>query len=76
MTKERERLLEDIPVREQVLNTLNYCLETFQESCQYGECDPCTQGQEDIQWAIRIVEKPDVTSLRRAKHALAWLGEQ
>ena len=39
-----------------VIFTLQYCLETFELTCQCGRCDPCTQGQLDIQHSIRIVE--------------------
>ncbi len=39
-----------------VIFTLQYCLETFEQACQCGRCDPCTRGQEDIRRAIRIIE--------------------
>lgn len=39
-----------------VIFTLQYCLETFEQACQCGRCDPCTKGQQDIQSSIRIVE--------------------
>jgi hypothetical protein len=39
-----------------VILTLQYCLETFEQTCQCGRCDPCTRGQEDIREAIRIME--------------------
>jgi hypothetical protein len=37
--------------------TLQYCLETFEATCQCGRCDPCTQGREDIRQAISIIEE-------------------
>jgi len=39
-----------------VIFTLEYCLETFEQTCQCGRCDPCTKGREDIARAIRTVE--------------------
>ena len=39
-----------------VILTLQYCLETFQQTCQCGQCDPCTRGIEDIRQSIRDVE--------------------
>lgn len=39
-----------------VIFTLQYCLETFEQACQCGQCDPCTRGQKDIRRAIRIIE--------------------
>jgi hypothetical protein len=39
-----------------VILTLQYCLETFEQNCQCGRCDPCQQGQEDIRQAIQVVE--------------------
>jgi len=38
-----------------VLLTLQYCLETFEQNCQCGRCDPCTQGREDISQSIKDV---------------------
>lgn len=37
--------------------TLQYCLETFEQSCQCGECDPCTRGQEDIRRGIAKLDE-------------------
>jgi NADH:ubiquinone oxidoreductase subunit F (NADH-binding) len=42
--------------RQFVILTLQYCLETFEQSCQCGRCDPCKRGQEDIREAIRSLE--------------------
>jgi hypothetical protein len=42
-----------------VILTLQYCLETFEATCQCGRCDPCTQGKEDITKAISTVEELD-----------------
>jgi hypothetical protein len=39
-----------------VVLTLQYCLETFEATCQCGGCDPCTQGKRDIRRAISKVE--------------------
>lgn len=39
-----------------VLLTLQYCLETFQTTCQCQCCEPCTLGQRNIQKAIRVIE--------------------
>jgi hypothetical protein len=39
-----------------VIYTLQYCLETFEQVCQCGRCDPCTRGIEDIRQSIRDVE--------------------
>jgi hypothetical protein len=39
-----------------VVLTLQYCLETFEQTCQCGRCDPCTKGQEDIRRSIRTIE--------------------
>jgi hypothetical protein len=36
--------------------TLQYCLETFEQACQCGRCDPCTEGRQDIQRSILILE--------------------
>ena len=30
---------------EDVIFTLQYCLETFEQTCQCGHCDPCTKGE-------------------------------
>ncbi len=38
-----------------VLLILQYCLETFEQNCQCGRCDPCTQGREDISQSIKDV---------------------
>jgi NADH:ubiquinone oxidoreductase subunit F (NADH-binding) len=39
-----------------VIFTLQYALETFEQTCQCGNCDPCTRGQADIREAIKTVE--------------------
>ena len=39
-----------------VILTLQYCLETFEHTCQCGRCDPCTRGRQDIRQSIRDVE--------------------
>jgi len=39
-----------------VILTLQYCLETLEQTCQCGRCDPCTRGQDDIKEAIRTIE--------------------
>lgn len=39
-----------------VLLTLRYCLETFRTACECQCCEPCTQGQKNIQKAIRVIE--------------------
>jgi len=39
-----------------VILTLQYCLETFEENCQCGRCDPCTRGRTEIEQSIRAVE--------------------
>ena len=39
-----------------VILTLQYCLETFEQTCACRHCDPCTRGQEDIREAIRTLE--------------------
>jgi len=40
-----------------LLLTLQYALETFEGTCQCGECDPCTEGQEDLKRAIENVQQ-------------------
>ena len=40
-----------------VILTLQYCLKTFQSTCQCGHCDPCTRGQHDIRQALDTIEK-------------------
>jgi len=42
------------PVQDVIL-TLQYCLDTFEQACQCGRCDPCTKGQKDIARAIRTM---------------------
>jgi NADH:ubiquinone oxidoreductase subunit F (NADH-binding) len=39
-----------------VILTLQYCLESLEQNCQCGRCDPCRRGQEDIRQAIQVVE--------------------
>jgi NADH:ubiquinone oxidoreductase subunit F (NADH-binding) len=39
-----------------VILTLQYCLETLEQACQCGRCDPCTKGRKDIVRAIRTME--------------------
>lgn len=39
-----------------VILTLQYCLETSEQTCQCGRCDPCRQGQDDIKQAIQTIE--------------------
>ena len=39
-----------------VILTLQYCLETFEQSCQCGRCDPCVRGQGEIKAAIQALE--------------------
>lgn len=41
---------------ESIILTLQYCLETFEQSCSCGRCDPCTRGQNDIREAIQTLE--------------------
>ena len=36
--------------------TLQYCLETLEQNCQCGSCDPCNAGQADILQAIRTMD--------------------
>jgi hypothetical protein len=50
---------------QEVVFTLQYCLETFEQTCQCGLCDPCTKGQQDIQRSIRIVE--DLKALKEVE---------
>ena len=50
-----------------VILTLQYCLETFEQTCACASCDPCTRGQEDIRQAIRIVEEMLPTGTRQAE---------
>jgi len=42
---------------QEVVLTLQYCLETFEATCQCGRCDPCRRGRRDIRGAISIVEE-------------------
>lgn len=42
-----------------VIHTLQYCLETLQAACECGRCDPCTLGQRDIRRAIKKLEDLD-----------------
>jgi hypothetical protein len=39
-----------------VILTLQYCLETFEQNCQCGSCDPCVRGQDEIRQAIQTLE--------------------
>src|SRR5205807_2627596 len=39
-----------------VILTLQYCLETFEQTCQCGRCDPCVRGHGEIKAAIQILE--------------------
>lgn len=39
------------------MRSLQYCLETFEATCQCGRCDPCTKGQDDIRGAISALEE-------------------
>jgi len=55
---------------DKIVLTLQYCLETFEQACQCGECDPCTQGQADIKEAIAAVET--LTASARRVHK-AWI---
>jgi hypothetical protein len=57
-----EKALHDVAL------TLLYCLETFEENCQCGRCDPCTRGAREIKQAIEIVEE--------LKHVIAGSGKQ
>jgi NADH:ubiquinone oxidoreductase subunit F (NADH-binding) len=43
------------PIQDVIL-TLQYCLETFEQTCQCGRCDPCSKGRKDIARAIRTME--------------------
>lgn len=49
-------MFDDLPIQ-QVINTLHYCLETFELACQCGNCDPCTHGQAKIREAIETAKK-------------------
>jgi len=48
-----------------VILTLQYCLETLEQACQCGHCDPCTKGQEDITRSIRTIESLQFQQQRR-----------
>jgi hypothetical protein len=52
-----------------VVLTLQYCLETFEHTCQCGQCDPCTRGRSDIRKAIRIVEDSILSSKHLSSHS-------
>lgn len=39
-----------------VILTLQYCLETFEQNCQCGSCDPCVRGRGEIRQAIQTLE--------------------
>src|SRR6266481_4089283 len=41
---------------ERVIWTLQYCLETLEQCCQCGRCDPCIRGQAEIRQAIGTIE--------------------
>ena len=40
-----------------VILTLQYCLKTFQSTCQCGHCDLCARGQHYIRQALDTLEK-------------------
>ena len=42
---------------ESIILTLQYCLETFEQSCSCGLRVPCTRGQERIKEAIQALER-------------------
>ncbi len=52
-----------------VLLTLQYCLETLEQNCQCGRCDPCTRGRSDIRKAIRDVEDSILSSKHLSSHS-------
>lgn len=52
-----------------IILTLQYCLETFEQSCSCGRCDPCTRGQSEIKQAIETLEKLTQQSNRVAAKA-------
>src|SRR5437016_1462412 len=39
-----------------IVLTLQYCLETFEQNCQCGRCDPCSRGRNEIKQAIEMLE--------------------
>jgi len=45
---------------QQVILTLQYSVETFEQACQCGPCDPCTKGQGDLAYRNPGVEFPSV----------------
>lgn len=49
-----------------VLLTLQYCLATFQATCQCKCCEPCTQGHKNIEKAITVIN--------RLLHPVEWQG--
>ena len=49
-----------------VLLTLQYCLAAFQAACQCKCCEPCTQGQKNIEKAITVIN--------RLLNPAEWLG--
>lgn len=52
-----------------VVLTLQYCLETFEQNCQCGRCDPCRKGQDDIKRALRIVEDHALATVSKRRKA-------
>ena len=40
-----------------IILTLQYCLETLEQACGCGRCDPCTRGQSEIKQAIEALER-------------------
>ena len=56
---------------EDVIFTLQYCLETFGQACQCGHCDPCTQGQKDITRSIRTIESLQFQRKRTVRGAFS-----
>jgi hypothetical protein len=46
-----------------VILTLQYCLETFEATCQCGRCDPCTKGQDDIRNTIAHLDSDSLRAL-------------
>lgn len=50
-----------------VILTLQYCLETFEATCQCGRCDSCTKGQGAIRNAISAAQGTGTFTMRRRR---------
>ena len=57
-----------------IRNSLQYAIETFEQTCGCGICDPCTNGSRDLEIAVYLLPTRDTAKCQCAVSLVTKLG--